>query len=75
MDSVFDELLETLETGLSHNMPEQAKFIFLGRIFEALSRGDIDNKQAIQLEEKLALGERKQYEILLQYASIGQLIL
>ncbi len=72
MENVFDELLDTLESGLDNGMPEQAKLIFLGRIVESVSRGDINNNQAKELERKLNLGNRNQYEDFLAYALSGK---
>lgn len=72
MDSVFEEFKETIEQGLANEMPRDAKLILLGQILYAVTRDELTNQEAWQLEEML--GGREQWEKSLGYAVFGQAI-
>lgn len=69
MDSVFEEFKERIEQGLAHQMPRDAKLIILGQILYAVTRDELTNLQAWQLEE--LLGGREQWQDGLTDAVLG----
>jgi len=69
MDSVFEEFKERIEQGLAHQMPRDAKLIILGQILYAVTRDELTNQQAWQLEE--LLGGREQWQDGLTDAVLG----
>jgi thiazole synthase len=71
MDKFFESFKELIETGLSNNLPRDAKLIILGQILNSMTRNEITVKQARELEDML--GGRDQFSEALSYAIFGRL--
>ncbi len=69
MDNVFEEFKDLIERGLANQMPHDAKLIILGQILYAVTRDELTNQQAWQLED--LLGGREQWQNSLTYAVFG----
>lgn len=72
MESIFETFKERIEHGQGNNMPRDAKLIFLGQILYAVTRNELTNKEAWELEEML--GNREEWEEGLSYTIFGESI-
>ena len=72
MDTIFEIFKERIKKGQINNMPRDAKLILLGQILYAVTRNELTNQEAWELEEML--GNREEWEEGLSYAIFGEFI-
>ena len=66
MENIFNDFKDLIKRGQQNQMSKNAKLIILGQILYAVSRNELTNKQAWELEEML--GDRQEWEADLAYA-------
>lgn len=70
MENIFENFQEIIERGKRNQMPRDAKLIILGEILYAVTRNELTNREAWELEEML--GNREDWEEGLAYAVFGE---
>ena len=70
MASIFDDFKDMIKRGQENHMSKNAKLIILGQILYAVTRNELTNKQAWELEAML--GERQEWEADLAYVIFGE---
>lgn len=73
MENIFNDFKDLIKRGQQNKMSHNAKLIILGQILYAVSRNELTNKQAWELEEML--GERQEWEADLAYVIFGENIM
>jgi hypothetical protein len=60
---VYESYKGTIQRALANNMPEQVKFILLGRIFCSGERDEISSSQYRELEDLLGLSPEQRIHL------------